>query len=188
MKSLCLWAARALLLAATAALALLATVTPAEAATQSAIGASKTMGIGLEAGHGAGLSLKYQPAPSYAFQFGLNAYDYGRYRTFHKGRYYYGYDYGYDAGAFLIHADYLMTQANLARSARGFRLPWYAGGGVDLGVGSGAAIGFHGDLGMAMQFTGPPIDLFIEWTPRLWLVDFFQLQPFEFNGGIRVWF
>lgn len=166
---------------------MLCVATPAEA--QNKIGTSKTFGIGLEVGHGAGLSFKYQPSTSYAWQFGVNAYDYGRYRTYHKGRYYYGYDFGYDAGSFLVHADYLMTQTNLSR-ARGFTLPWYAGGGVDLGVGSdgGAALGVHGNLGLAMQFKGPPIDLFAEWTPRLWLVDFVQLHPFEFNGGIRVWF
>lgn len=72
--------------------------------------------------------------------------------------------------------------------ARAFTMPWYIGGGVDLGVGLGTALGVHGNLGLAVQFTGAPVDIFVEWTPRVWLVDFVQLQLFGFNGGVRVWF
>ena len=159
----------------------------APALAHSGIGTSKTIGIGIEAGHGAGLSLKFQPTPGHAFQFGAYGYDYGRYRTHKAGKYYYGYDYGYSSGSFLLHGDYLLTQANLNRT-NGLSLPWYAGLGVDLGFGVGAALGVHGNLGLAAQFGAIPIDLFIEWTPRLWIVDFFQVHPFDFNGGVRIWF
>lgn len=169
------------------AVLLLGAARPAEA--QGAIGASRHLGIGLELGHGAGLSVKYAASPTSAWQFGLDAYDYGRYRTYYKdhGRYYYAYNYGFDASSFLIHAEYLANQVDLVR-ANAFTLPWYAGGGLDLGVGAGAALGVHGNLGLAMQFIRAPIDLFVEWTPRVWLVDFVQVQPLEFNGGVRVWF
>ena len=169
------------------AVLLLGAARPAEA--QGAIGTSKNFGIGLELGHGAGLSVKYASSPSSTWQFGLDAYDYGRYRTYYSdhGHYYYAYDYGFDAASFLIHAEYLANQTTLVRN-KAFALPWYAGGGLDLGVGAGTALGVHGNLGLAMQFNRVPIDLFLEWTPRVWLVDFVQLQPLEFNGGVRVWF
>ena len=167
------------------ALLALGSSTPCQA--QSADVASKRFGIGLEAGHGAGLSVKLQSSASQAWQFGLYAHDYGRYRRDHKGRYYYGYDPSYAAGSFLVHADYLMTQGEIVRSSS-FRWPWYVGGGTDLGIGDGLALGIHGNLGVAWQFTRVPIDLFLEWTPRLWLVDFVQLHPAEGNGGIRIWF
>lgn len=67
-------------------------------------------------------------------------------------------------------------------------LPWYAGGGVDLGIGGDPALGVHGNLGLALQFDRAPIDVFLERTPRLRLVDFVQVQPFEFGAGVRVWF
>lgn len=156
---------------------------PAEAAD----GMGRTLGLGLEFGHGAGFSVKYAPSPDHALQFGIYSYNYGRYRTVHNGKFYYGYDYGYDSGSFLIHADYLKSQSTLVRG-RGFSLPWYAGGGVDLGVGGGAALGIHGNLGVALQFTGFPLDIFVEWTPRLWVIDFVQLHPVDFNSGIRFWF
>lgn len=169
-----------------ASLAVFVLASPAYA--DSAIGSHhKTFGIGLEAGHGAGLSLKYQSSAASAWQFGLYSYDYRRYRDANHGHYYYAYDYGYGAGSYLIHVDYLASQANLSHSG-GFSLPWYVGGGGDLGLGGGTAIGIHGDVGLALQFSAVPIDLFVEWTPRLWLVDFVQLHPLDFNGGVRVWF
>lgn len=155
------------------------------------IGVNKTFGIGLEGAHGPGLSLKFMPASDHALQFGIYAYNYGRYRTyyFNKGHgAYYGYDYGYDSGGFLVHGDYLYRETDLIRS-RPFNLPWYAGGGVDVGVGDGAlALAVHGNLGLAMQFNAVPLDVFIEWTPRIWLIDFVQLHPADINAGVRFWF
>ena len=169
------------------AVLLLGSARPAQA--QGPVGTSKNLGIGVEFGHGAGLSVKYAATPSSAWQFGLDGHDYGRYRTYYKdhGRYYYAYNYGFDSASYLIHAEYLATQGNLVRSSA-VTLPWYAGGGLDLGVGAGTALAVHGNLGLAMQFTRAPIDLFVEWTPRVWLVDFVQLQLIGFNSGVRVWF
>lgn len=152
------------------------------------IGQDKKFGIGLEFAHGPGLSLKFDPAPNHALQFGLYAFDYGQYRTYARdhGRYYYSYAYGY--AGFLVHGDYLNTRAPLIRSSA-FNLPWYWGAGLDLGLGAGAAaFAVHGNLGVAMEFRPLPIDIFIEWTPRLWIVDFVQFHPADFNAGVRIWF
>ncbi len=146
-------------------------------------------GVGLELGHGAGLSLKYVASPSVAWQFGVSTSNYGRYRTYYKdhGRYYYGYDYGINSQSFLVHGEYLATQTDLLRG-RLLVLGWYAGGGLDLGVGDGLAAGVHGNLGLAGRFTRVPLDVFVEWTPRLWVVDFVQLHPVDINAGVRLWF
>ena len=152
------------------------------------IGDDQKFGIGLEFAHGPGLSLKFAPSPNHALQFGLYAFDYGQYRQYSMdhGKYYYDYAYGY--AGFLIHGDYLNTRAPLIRAGI-FNLPWYWGAGLDLGVGSGsAAFAVHGNLGLAMEFRPLPIDIFLEWTPRVWIVDFVQVHPFDFNAGVRVWF
>jgi len=155
------------------------------AAQAADIGSSKNFGVGLEFGHGPGLSIKYDFAPNHAVQFGISAFDYGEYRL-DNGSYYYGYAYGY--GGLLVHGDYLNTRAALYQS-RAFDLPWYWGGGLDLGAGSGdAAFAVHGNLGLAMQFQPLPIDVFLEWTPRLWVVNFVQFHPFDLNAGVRFWF
>ena len=79
------------------------------------------------------------------------------------------------------------NRANLVRNGT-FSLPWCLGGGRDLGLGSGsAAFAVHGNLGLAMPFRPVPIAIFLEGTPRLWVVDFMKLHPFDFNAGIRVW-
>jgi hypothetical protein len=170
------------LLVAVAAFSLLLTATAAQAGE---IGSNKTFGIGLEVGHGPGLTLKYEPSPSHALQFGFSAFDYGSYR-FDHGHTYYGYAYGY--GGFFVHGEYLNQPGMLFRSSV-FDLPWYWGGGLDLGLGAGsAAFAVHGNLGLAMQFKPLPIDIFLEWTPRIWVVDFVQFHPFDANAGIRVWF
>lgn len=161
----------------------------AQPAVAQGIGSSKTLGIGLELGHGAGLSVKLATSASSSLQFGLDAYNYGHYRTYYKnhGRVYYGYQYGLDPRAYLIHGEFLSNQGTMVR-ARSFVMPWYVGAGLDLGVGVGTAFGVHGNLGLAVQLTSLPLDFFAEWTPRLWLVDFVQLQAFSFNAGVRVWF
>ena len=166
----------------------LASAPPAYA--QSTTVTAKRLGIGLELGHGAGLSVKYATSTRSALQFGLDGYDYGRYRTYYKdhGRYYdYRYDNSFAAGSFLVHGEYLATQGHIIR-APAFTMPWYVGGGLDLGVGAGLALGIHGNIGLAAQFSSVPIDLFVEWTPRVWLVDFVQLELIGFNAGVRVWF
>lgn len=164
----------------------LALVSPAAHASDFPM--DKSFGIGLEGGHGPGLSLKFNLAQSHSLQFGLSAFDYGLYRNYYAGHghYYYGYEYGY--GGFLIHGEYLKNNANLIHNAN-VALPWYFGGGLDLGAGSGsAAFAIHGNLGLSLQFRPVPLDIFLEWTPRVWIVDFLQFHPLDFNVGIRVWF
>ncbi len=122
-------------------------------------------------------------------QIGAHAFDYGLYRARSKDkRYYYGYDYEYGYQGFLVHGEYLSQQGTLIKG-RSVSLPWYIGGGGDLGLGSGpAAFALHGNLGLALKFHTVPIDIFLEWTPRIWLVDFVQLRALDINGGIRFWF
>ena len=170
-----------------AAASLAIAVVPAEALAAEPV-SERTLGIGLEFGHGPGLSVKYEPAPTHALQFGVYAFDYGIYRQYalDHGNAYYGYAYGYSG--FLVHGDYLNTPGVLLRN-RGFELPWYWGGGLDLGVGAGAAaFAVHGNLGLALKIRPLPLDVFLEWTPRLWIVDFTQFHPVDFNAGVRVWF
>ncbi len=170
------------------ALLIAATLLLTQTATAGEIGKDKKFGIGVEFAYGPGLSLKFNPSPGHALQFGLYAFDYGQYRAYSAAhnRYYYGYATGYSG--FLAHADYLNTFGALVRSGL-FDLPWYWGAGLDLGLGAGsAAFAVHGNLGVAMQFKPLPLDVFLEWTPRLWVIDFVQFHPIDFNAGLRVWF
>jgi hypothetical protein len=152
------------------------------------IGQDKHFGIGLEASHGPGVSFKYEPTPMHALQFGISAFDYGIYRrySYSHGGYYYNYDYSY--AGFLVHAEYLVNPSMVYRNSA-ISLPWYGGFGADLGLASGdAAFAVHGNLGMALQLNRFPFDFFLEWTPRLWIADFFQFHPVDFNAGVRFWF
>lgn len=153
---------------------------PASAATRAASSAGRTgFGLGVEFGFGAGLNAKYAPSVDHAFQFGL-----------HTGGYGYRYRHGdlfYSSGVYFLHGEYLKTGNNLSTSAD-FALPWYAGGGLDIGTGVGSVLGIHGNVGLALQLRGAPLDFFLEWTPRLWLTDGSYLALGDFNGGIRFWF
>jgi len=166
---------------------LLALVVPMFASATPAHADDKSVGVGLEFGQGPGLSLKIATSATGALQFGAHAFDYGLYRARSKeSRYYYGYEYGY--AGFFVHGEYLSQQGTLIKG-RSVSLPWYIGGGGDLGLGSGAAaFALHGNLGLALKFHTVPIDIFLEWTPRIWLVDFVQLRALDINGGIRFWF
>ena len=148
----------------------------------------KRVGVGVEFAHGPGLSVKVNVASDHALQFGLSAFDYGQYRSYalDHGHYYYGYATGYDG--FLVHGEYLNRPGYLLRGAI-VNLPWYWGGGGDLGLGSGTVgVAVHANLGLALQFRPVPIDVFLEWTPRLWVIDFVQFHPVDLNAGVRFWF
>ncbi len=160
-------------------------------ADETPYGVDRRIGIGVEFAHGPGLSLKFARTPGHSLQFGFDAFGYGRYREYslaHGHDPYVGYDFGLGGGGFLMHLDSLNNLVMFTRNGA-MELPFYLGGGADLGVGNGGPVfGLHANLGVALQFAILPFDIFGEWTPRLWIVDFLQFHPSDFNAGVRVWF
>lgn len=135
----------------------------------------RKVGLGLEGGRGAGLSVKLDQG-GHALQFGLSGARYGRH-----------WRYGFYSSGLIAHADYLVEGGLLTRG-QGLELPWYAGGGIDLGLGYGTAVGAHAALGMAFEFKPFPLDFALEWAPTLWIDDGLYIDPVFFRGMIRVWF
>jgi len=168
-------AVRRLLALCATLLAILALPAGAEAASK--VGNGRNLGIGIEGGRGPGLSIKYFGGPKTAYQFGLSGSSYG-YK--HRG---YG-KYGYESGLGWLHADLLSHGPSLVNQAD-FELPWYAGGGIDLGLGGDVGVGVHGNLGVALQLNAFPIDVFVEWIPTLWVVGGFGFDFGRANGGLR---
>jgi hypothetical protein len=159
--------------------ALPAVAAPRPATSGSNVSSGGNFGLGVEFGPGAGLSIKYFPSADHAFQFGLHTAGYG------YGNYYrHGDGYFYHSGVYFLHGEYLKT------GAREFDLPWYVGGGLDLGTGyyDAVSVGIHGNLGVALQLRSVPLDFFVEWTPRLWVTNGTYLSIGDANAGIRFWF
>jgi hypothetical protein len=120
-------------------------------------------GAGIILGEPTGISLKYWTKPTNAWDAGV-AWGFGR------------------EGAFHLHADYLWHKYNLIRVDKG-RLPLYYGGGARILFADRSHFGIRGVVGLDYQFSGVPLDAFLEIAPVFDLVPATELN---FNGGIGI--
>ena len=62
----------------------------------------------------------------------------------------------------------------------------YLGGGADLAVANGVAIGARGIAGISYIFGRPvvPLDVYLQFSPTIWFVEGSGVQ-FFFSGGAR---
>lgn len=141
---------------------LFAAAAPAHADTQ--IGHGKNFGIGLEGGqYYQGLSAKLYLNEKNAVQVGGALW--------------------HDLGMY-VHGEYLMALTNLVHHAA-FELPLYAGVGAGVGMFSQMTVVVSGHLGVAVQLAAVPIDIFVEWTPGLFVVPGVHLYLDSSLGGVR---
>lgn len=104
-------------------------------------------------------------------------------------------------GAFRIHADYLFHKYDLIKVGKG-ALPLYYGPGLRMRFWNNGYHWRHGEwhdeggrmdlavrfpVGLAYQFDGAPVDVFVELVPALGLVPATYLD-FDFGIGARYWF
>lgn len=81
-----------------------------------------------------------------------------------------------------VHADFLIHNYDLISVTQG-KLPVYFGLGAYVGLSSNLGLGARVPFGMAYQFEGAPVDVFVELVPGL------KLLPdigFYMGGGIGV--
>ena len=173
-----------LLVSASAALAL-SLLAPREAHAQ--VGYTNRFGLGLALGYpDVGLSAQYFMTRGQSLQF-VAAFLY--HNVYFNDRYN-----GYvavNSGIFL-RADYLFHPNILVRGSVA-ALEWYIGPGLNLGVGNSPyyAFGLELPIGLALQFQRFPMDLALEFVPRINLVDNSGFRPDFGSAGtfhIRFYF
>jgi len=87
----------------------------------------------------------------------------------------------FGSGGYLhLHADYLLHNYDLIKVTEG-RLPLYYGIGGRIGFGDKTVVGLRGVVGLAYQFSGAPVDAFLEIAP---LMDLVPGTSFHVQGGI----
>ena len=162
-----------------ALLASLALGMPAQAWAQQPSGGAFGLGVG-SGTVSTGLSMKYHAGGAVAYQGNLG---------FRGGWRDCGERYcrrGYDVLG--ISGDVLLEQGALVQ-ANGFNLAWNVGGGVGLLVAddyvdvAGAFV-----LGLEFNLEVVPIDLVLEYRPRLFLVDRVDLDLVHLTGQVRFYF
>ncbi len=121
----------------------------------------KGFGLGIILGEPTGISGKQWMSPTTAID-GAAAWNFG-------------------SGGYLhIHADYLFHNYDILKVKEG-RLPLYFGIGGRIGFSSKTVVGLRGVVGVAYQFSGAPIDAFLELAP---LMDLVPGTSFHMQGGI----
>lgn len=151
-----------LLVASSAALAL--TLGAPSTAQAQNIGNGRNFGLGLALGYpDVGISAQYFLNPRASLQFTATFW-YGD--GYVRGRNYSGYV-PVTSGIFL-RADYLF-HPNVLTRGRVAALEWYIGPGVNFGFGNNEwfTLGLEAPVGLAVQFQSVPIDLALEFVPRL---------------------
>ena len=90
-----------------------------------------------------------------------------------------------DEAAVHVHADYLFHDYSLI-NVRSGRLPVYYGIGARIKLQDDAKVGVRIPVGVAYEFGGSPIDIFLELVP---LLDLVPDTDFDFNGalGVRIY-
>lgn len=152
-----------LLVASSAALAL-ALAAPSTAQAQQTIGNGRNFGLGLALGYpDVGISAQYFLNPRASLQFTATFW-YGD--GYVRGRNYAGYV-PVTSGIFL-RADYLF-HPNVLTRGRVAALEWYIGPGANFGFGNNEwfTLGLEAPIGLAVQFQSVPIDIALEFVPRL---------------------
>jgi len=150
-----------LLVASAAALAL-ALAAPSTAHAQ--VGGGRNFGLGLALGYpDVGLSAQYFLNQRTSLQF-VASFWYGD--GYVRGRNYAGYV-PVSSGIFL-RADYLF-HPNVLTRGRVAALEWYVGPGLNFGFGNNDwfTLGVEAPIGLAVHFQQVPIDLALEFVPRL---------------------
>lgn len=147
---------------------------PAECALPASL-AARQVGLGFDLGTGPGLSAKFYLDGRNAVQLGLGTAQDGRMDD--HGRWL--------RGGTTLHADYLRTLGHVVTNAS-VDVPWYLGVGGVLNLGGGDGVGVRVPLGVAMQYTRVPLDVFVEWAPQAWLGSGFELARFTLR--MRYWF
>ncbi len=155
-----------LLVASTAALAL-TLAAPSTAHAQ--VGGGRNFGLGLALGYpDIGLSAQYFMNPRRSLQFVAAFW----YRNGYIGRRDLTGDQPADSGIFL-RGDYLFHPNVLTRGSVA-ALEWFVGPGINAGFGFGGSswfsLGIEGAIGLAVQFLHAPIDITVEFVPRIVLV------------------
>lgn len=140
--------------------------------TQPALAGGGPLGLGLVGGDPSGLTLKYKLTQQQALDFRL------------------GLD-GFNNNVLLIQGNYLFSLFNLV-STGDFSLPFYLGGGatvVFFDVGQNEFLGIAGriPIGVAMELTAIPIDIFAEAALGVLLIPDFDIGV-EGALGIRYFF
>lgn len=121
----------------------------------------KGFGLGIILGEPTGISGKYWLSTNSAID-GAAAWNFG-------------------SGGYLhLHADYLLHNYDLIKVKEG-RLPLYYGIGGRIGFGDKTVLGLRGVVGLAYQFSGAPVDAFLEIAP---LMDLVPGTSFHVQGGI----
>jgi hypothetical protein len=121
----------------------------------------KGFGLGIILGEPTGISGKYWLSPSTAID-GAAAWNFG-------------------SGGYLhIHGDYLIHNYDIFKVQEG-KLPLYFGIGGRIGFSSETVVGLRGVVGVAYQFSGAPVDAFLEIAP---IMDLVPGTSFHVNGGI----
>ncbi len=130
--------------------------------------AQRRVGAGIIVGEPTGLSAKWRLDDNSAID-GAAAWSFGRKKD-----------------AVQLHLDYLRHKSDLFRVDRG-RLPFYFGLGGRIVFGDRAILGGRIPIGLAYEFDGEPIDIFVELVPVL---DLVPATDFTLNAamGARIWF
>jgi hypothetical protein len=67
-------------------------------------------------------------------------------------------------------------------------LQWFYGGGAFVGLGGNSNAGIAGIIGLCYKFKDIPIDLSIDWMPRLQIIDNVDFNPNGVGLSIRFTF
>lgn len=89
-----------------------------------------------------------------------------------------------DEAALHIHADYLFHDYSLIKSREG-RIPFYYGIGGRIKLADDPLVGIRIPVGIAYEFEGAPVDIFVEVVP---LLDLVPETEFDFNAALGVRF
>lgn len=149
-------------------------------------------GVGLGVGTTAApISLKYFLDSSTSLQGNVGwfhgpIYGCGRY---YRNRYrdYYGCGV-YRTDALGLSADFLLEGGPLVGN-QDVSLDWEVGGGAGIGLGNTAfALAGAFVAGLQLNIHAVPIDLVVEYRPKVFFVPFFEIFWLEFSGHIRYYF
>ena len=132
-------------------------------------------GLGLGGGtYGGGLSAKYFASDTMAFQGTLNAWA------------------NSNSSAIIMNGDYLVEMPDLA-NLDGMDIGWSVGPGVGLGLVTvddynSVTLGISGLAGLEFNLKVIPLDIVLEYRPRLLLIDTVDFDLVTFGGHVRYYF
>lgn len=132
-------------------------------------------GLGFGGGtYGGGISAKYFASDTTAFQGTLNAWA------------------NKNGSAIVANGDYLVEMPDLA-NLDGMDIGWSIGPGVGLGLETAGSynsvtLGISGLAGLEFNLNVIPLDIVLEYRPRLLLIDIVDFELVTFGGHVRYYF